>query len=178
MLQPFNRPPEQVDADPLICLTDLNNLDKHRASIDVSIDPHSIQQNVSTSWESEEAAERNAPPNITYHFPDLADQALIVDANFRDPVKKIEGGFLIGLQVTVETPTGKQGIGALTNGLIQNIQQVLNFIAAGPATAEEIKAMSNQDTGGWLPLDIQPDGSGRTFHTGAPGTGDAPTENS
>ncbi|MFJ4036255.1 hypothetical protein [Streptomyces griseoluteus] len=177
MLQPFNRPPEQVDADPLICLTDLNNLDKHRASIEVSIDPHNIQQNVSTSWASEEAAERNAPPNITYHFPDLVDQALVVDTKFNDPVKEIKGGFSIGLQVTVATPIGKLAIGSLTNGLMQNIQQVLNFIAIGPATPEEVQAMSSQDDEGWLPLNVQSDGSGRTFYTGTPGETDTPTEN-
>ncbi|MFC9384742.1 hypothetical protein [Streptomyces venezuelae] len=167
MVQPFNRPPEQVAVDPLVLLSELNNMDKHCASISVSVDPHGIQQNVSVTFDSEEASERNAPPNITYHFPGLADQALVVEACFVDPAREVRGGVTVGMRVTAETPIGKEGIGVLGGGLVQNVRDVLNFIAVGPPSPEELAEMNSQNDGEWLPLDIQADDSGRTFTTGA-----------
>ncbi|MET8097360.1 hypothetical protein ABZV29_12900 [Streptomyces sp. NPDC005236] len=166
MLQPFNRPPGEVDKDPLICLTELNNLDKHRSSIDVSVDPHGVQQNFSVSWETEEATNRNVPPSATYRFPDFTDGALVVEVPFLDPVKELKGGFTMAMQVRVDTSIGKQPLSLVTNGLLENIQQVLNFIAVGPASPEEIQAMEAAQEGGWIDMEMREDETGRAFHTG------------
>ncbi|MFC8436012.1 hypothetical protein [Streptomyces sp. NPDC057253] len=172
MLQPFNRPPSEVNKDPLICLTELNNLDKHRSSIDVSVDPRGIQQKFSTTWETEEAVERNTPPSATYRFPDFTDGALVVEVPFLDPVKELQGGFTMAMQVGVETSIGKQQLSVITNGLLENIQQVLNFIAVGPASPEEIQAMETEQGGGWIGMEVRADETGRTFHTGPLATED------
>ncbi|MEV7638468.1 hypothetical protein AB0O32_00935 [Streptomyces rubiginosohelvolus] len=166
LLQPFNRPSSEVDKDPLICLTELNNLDKHRSSIEVSVDPSGIQQNFTISWEGDEAAQRNTPPSATYRFPDFTDGALVVEVPFLDPVKDLQGGFTMAMQMGVETPIGKQQLSLVVNGLIENIRQVLQFISAGPATPEEIQAMEAAQGGGWIDMELRQDESGRTIHTG------------
>ncbi|MGW1464062.1 hypothetical protein ACWCPT_06875 [Streptomyces sp. NPDC002308] len=165
MAQPFNRPEEEIDRDPLMILTELNNLDKHRASIELSIEPDSINQNFSAKWGTEEEADRNAPPSITYHFPKPTDGALLVDASFLDPVEEVRGGFAIGMNMKVQTGIGPQNLILLSSGLINSVNDLLNFIAHGPATPQELKEIEERSTGEWRDMDMLPDESGRTVHT-------------
>lgn len=72
----------------------------------------------------------------------------------------------MAIQVGVDTSIGKQPLSLVTNGLLENIRQVLNFISVGPASPEEIQAMEASQEGGWIDMELREDETGKAFHTG------------
>lgn len=158
ILQPFNRPPEEVGRDPLICLNRLDIVDKHRSSIGVSIKGARIKGGLRVGWVDPGAAERNLPPRLTYYTPEITDGAVVMELLSQDPIASVQGGCEIGFQFTVETPTGRQELFGLAGTLIQYIQQVHVGLLGGFVKKDTVIGSEVDDATDWQHMDMAQEG--------------------
>jgi hypothetical protein len=162
-MQPFNRAPAEVDRDALICLSYLDNVDKHRSNIRVSLACDNITMNMTVKWEEAGAAKRNIPPRVVAYASDIVDGAVIMQLDSLDRIEEVEGGAGLGIRPQVETPTGPQNPFELLPTLINYVQSLLDGMTGGlrGVGGEEDSGEASE---GWMPLNFQQEGN--TFRTG------------
>ena len=130
-IQPFNRPEDERAQDTLLLLEKLNNHDKHRSIIVAKLTPQTIEHTFAVEFDSEVAAARNAPPDVTLHVSDFSGDALLVECRTKDPITKVKGGFDVKFELWVETPSSLQPLFQTLGSLIYYVNLVLNFIHGG-----------------------------------------------
>jgi hypothetical protein len=79
IVQPMMRAPEERPRDPLLLLQHLSNLDKHRSSVEASLVPDAVNADFRVDFGSDEAAEKNPPPDVRVPFPEIRDGSLLVE---------------------------------------------------------------------------------------------------
>ncbi|MFC7794158.1 hypothetical protein [Streptomyces cinereoruber] len=161
LLQPFHGGGDP-DGHPLSLLSDLNNLDKHRASIEFSLARDSVDQNVAFVFEDDSSVEA---PEVTYYLDSVTDGAVIVKVSFAAPVNRIDGGFCVRHLASVSTKVGNLPVLPLVNDLANWVSGILDFIATGPPTREELErhAARNEGEGEWMPMEFK-EGAAGSFH--------------
>lgn len=96
-IQPYQRDgsPENgsPDTDTLLLLRDLNNSDKHRVPIIMTVSPLEIGHKWSVEFEDEDAADRNNPPEATFWGGPLQPNCTLLEYCTNDPIKNIKGSF-------------------------------------------------------------------------------------
>ena len=145
IVQPMMRPDEEKPRDLLTLLQHLSNLDKHRSSISASIVPDTINADFSVQFESDEAATRNVPPNVTVHFPEIRDGHLIVEYATVDPIDETTGGFGLSLGIAVDTPSGNQPLFETVGGLVTYVGQVLSVMHGGATRDSDPRETSHRE---------------------------------
>ena len=129
--QPLMRPEEERPRDPLMLLSHLSNMDKHRASMTCGFRADSVNASFSVQFVDDAAAARNVPPNVIVHEPTIEDGALLVEYRANDPIVETHGGFAIAFELFIDTPAGPQRLGETVGGLIQVVGQVLSVMHGG-----------------------------------------------
>ena len=151
-LQPFNRPAHEVNQDALVCLSWLNNIDKHRSNIAVNLTCNQLEGTVKVKWDEPAAAERNSSPRMNRYDPELADGAVLMEFLFQEPIASVQEDCSFGFVFTTETPNGKEELFALTDNLIQYVQQILdgllgNYVKEDTVADPEIEGASEWRSG-------------------------------
>ncbi|MFB7936945.1 hypothetical protein [Streptomyces sp. NPDC056049] len=159
MVQPFQAG-ELADQQPLAILSSLNNFDKHRASIGLSVGPGAVTQNVSFEFEEESNA---SAPKATYDLGSIADGAVIGLFEFSSPVQRASGRIDFNHVASVETKAGTIHLPVLLGRLIDEVSMCLNFFAMGPPTREEearehSRKLSDEP---WIPMQFKEDSEGK-----------------
>ena len=167
VLQPFNRPSEELSRDPLLCLNWLDVLDKHRSNIKVNINSNQISTDLMVSWNSSGAAGRNTPPNATYYTPELIDGAVLMELRSQDPIASTKGGCSFQFVFTVATPSGREELFALANNMIRYVQQVHDGLLGGLVKRDTILESEIKGASGWKNMEMVQEGSVyRSVHEG------------
>jgi hypothetical protein len=161
-MQPFNREPQEVDRDALVCLSSLDNVDKHRSSIRLGLVCDNINMNMTVKWEEPGAAERNLPPRVVAYAPDIVHGAIVMELNSLDRIEAVVGGAGLGIKPQVETPSGPQNPFELLPILINYVQSLLDGMTGGLKRVGD-EEDSGDASEGWVPLNFQQEGN--TFRT-------------
>lgn len=108
-IQPFQRIQQEgsPDGDLLIMLRDLSNEDKHHLYLKPNFLYQEFQNSSTVEFESEEAAAKNVPPNVTIFPPKFYNGAVLLTQFTKTRIVKITGAGKVGLQVQVKLPNGK-----------------------------------------------------------------------
>lgn len=107
--QPFQRPAADRPADALRILSDLDNTDKHRLALTTSVEPRGADWSHGIEFADEEAASRNAPPDVTIHDHALVSSALLLSGTTVDPIVRMSGSFSLTMQVGLDAGNGFVG---------------------------------------------------------------------
>jgi hypothetical protein len=159
VLQPFNRPSQEVSQDPLLRLNWLYVLDKHRSNIRVNITGGQIKTNLKIGWETPGCAERNLPPQVIYYTPELVDGAVVAEFRSRDPLAKFEGGCSFQFSFTAETPGGREELFGVANNMIQYVQQVHAGLLGGLVRDGAVAESESEDDSGWQNIEMIQEGN-------------------
>jgi hypothetical protein len=159
VLQPFNRSADEIPRDALLCLSRLNNIDKHRSNIAVSVNCDRIKTQLTVGWDSPGVAERNVPPQVTYYSPDLVDGAVVMELTSLDPISHTKGGCSLQFVFTAETATGRENLFTLTGNLIQYVQQIRSGLLGGLVKEDSNVNDELKDESGWKSMDMVQDGN-------------------
>ena len=148
-VQPFNREEAERQNDGLVILQRLNNTDKHQASIGVSVAMHQSSHEVSVKFATEEASERNTPPNVAFGSQAFVNGATLAELHTIDPIERVDGewGFVLGL--TIDTPIGEQPAFETLENLVGYVSQVL-AVVYGPARDKSKSPTGDDD---WIDYD-------------------------
>ena len=138
LLQPFQRPTAEQPGDPLALLQRLDNDDKHRSRIIALLEWQKMEHNFSIAFASDEAAERNVPPDTTINVPAFDDGALLVEHRTVDPIAKVNGGFNFGARLAIETPAGPQPLLETLGSLINYVHLVLAVVYGTAVPSDEV----------------------------------------
>lgn len=141
-VQPFQQSEAHRASNALTALHSLDIDDKHRAGLSAAPLLATTAFESAMEFESEDAAERNAPPNSNVDMSRAeSDGVLVVSGTTRDRLVKIEGGVHIGVQVNLETPLGQVLLLPLLSQFLGAIAIVLNHVGGtkiGPLTVAEL----------------------------------------
>lgn len=123
--QPVNRTTIGGEPDPLLLLHTLDIDDKHR--LPLSTEPHldwlDGQQQV--EFADDEAAERNAPPDMTIHEAPLADGALLLSGRTKDPITKLRGDLRISVRFRIQAGGSWEPVLELIKTLGIHVEQIV-----------------------------------------------------
>jgi len=128
LIQPFQRPTAEQAGDLLALLQRLDNDDKHRSRIVALLEWQKMDHEFSVEFASDQAAERNVPPDTTINVPAFDDGALLVEHRTVDPIAKVKGGFQFGARLAIDTPLGPQPLLETLGALINYVQLVLAVV--------------------------------------------------
>ncbi|MFI0937443.1 hypothetical protein [Streptomyces sp. NPDC021020] len=149
LLQPFNRPAEDISKDPLVLLSDLNNTDKHRSNMVVETKIHGISQRMQVVFENPEKANQNLPPRLILHASPISDGGLVMELETRNPMTSVIGEFSPSFQFTLETSNGHAEVTSTLKQLADYVGQVGAFVTEGPSDPSEE---------GWVPMTFRQEG--------------------
>jgi hypothetical protein len=159
VLQPFNRASRDVSRDPLLRLNWLDVLDKHRSNINVNIIGGRIDTDLRIAWEEPSAAERNLPPRVIYHTPELIDGAVLMEFHSQDPLANAEGGCSFQFSLTAATPDGTEDLFGLANNMIQYVQLVHDGLLSGLVRDEGVTESEAEEDPGWQDIQMVQEGN-------------------
>lgn len=129
--QPFMRTESERPRDPLVLLQHLSNTDKHRTSISCAFSASQFNVDFGVDFGDAKTADRNVPPDLTFHDFAMEDGALLVEYRAKDPIQATYGGFGVNLELLIDTPTGPQKAFEVLGSLIQYVGQVLAVMHGG-----------------------------------------------
>lgn len=127
--QPFQRPEAERSGDLLPLLADLDNRDKHRLTILPALQFNQMEVAHSIEFASDEAAQRNVPPNVTVHGPSLIPESLLFSGTTKDPIERIGGSASAQAQFGVETANGFLGVIELIENLAYYAAQIIDYVS-------------------------------------------------
>ncbi|MFJ3094639.1 hypothetical protein [Streptomyces hydrogenans] len=155
MYQPYH-----ADGGPhaLATLSDLDNCDKHRSSITVAARADQVQQNLRVVMEEN----ASSPPEVTWHFVDIEDNALIGEITYAERIARVSSQLAAGIEIGIETEHGRQPIG-FARFLIADVENALNFILNGPQGKPEADGAEVEDGTEWIPMPFVPSQDGRSM---------------
>ncbi|HEU5270323.1 MAG TPA: hypothetical protein VFU36_10405 [Jatrophihabitans sp.] len=134
--QPYNRPVGVRASDALLGLNALDNQDKHRLLVEAQAALTDMGVAHSVEFASEEAAERNVPPDVTVHQAKLEDKALLLEGRTVDRIEKISGNIQVEYQFLVITPRGPAELLDVLAGMRHYVLLLLAYVCdVGPSTA-------------------------------------------
>lgn len=126
--QPYNRPEHERAADALLGLSELDNQDKHRLLVESQASLAGMAASHGVKFATEEAAARNAPPDVTVHKAELEDKALLLEGRTVDRIEKISGNIQVSYQFVVVTPRGPNELLEVLAGMRYYVLQLLGYI--------------------------------------------------
>lgn len=106
LVQPFQRNGfEPVVQDLLLLLRDLDNQDKHHVQVESFIDPTEIMHELGVTFETQEEAEQNVPPDVTFYTDAyFHDGACLLEHRTKTRIAAVAGSFRGHAQVVVSLP--------------------------------------------------------------------------
>jgi hypothetical protein len=108
--QVFLRPDFERSADPLPLLTYLDVQDKHRLSVFPQVTVAELGFEHAVEFASDEAAARNAPPDVTVHEPKLESGNILISGTTLDPIKKLSGSWSVNVRLDIDTADGPRPV--------------------------------------------------------------------
>ena len=154
VLQPFNRPAHEVNRDALVCLSWLNNIDKHRSNIAVNVTCNQLTGTVKVKFDEPEVAKRNSSPRMIRYDPELVDGAVLVEFLFQEPIANVQDDCSFRFVFTAETPSGKEDLLVLTDNLIQYVEQILDGLLGAYVEEDAVADSEIEVVSEWRSTDI------------------------
>jgi hypothetical protein len=142
---------------PLACLSDLDNCDKHRSSISVSVKTEEIRQNLQVAME----AQAGPPETAVWHFADVKDGALIGEMTCRKPIVRVFSRDTVGVNVGIETAQGREPL-SLASFLIADVSNSISYIVEGPQAEPQPEGGEAKEEAEWVEMKFIPSQDGRS----------------
>jgi hypothetical protein len=147
-VQPYNHTTQAGRVSALSLMHALDIKDKHRAGVTASITPKGITHYGTVEFESDEAAERNTPPNVTVGADTSVDGAVLMETKTVDRIVKVRGEFGIEVLIGLTTDYGIHPLLDTLGLLNQATVNTLNALHGGDVAQARVE----------VPLDATEDG--------------------
>jgi hypothetical protein len=150
-VQPYNHTTPQGRVSALSPLHELDIEDKHHAGVTASIVPTRVTHFGSVEFESDEAAQRNTPPNSQVGTDTSVDGAVLIETTTVDPIARVHGEFGIEIFTELATEYGLLPLRDTLWLLNQATVNTLNALHGGDVAQTRVE----------VPLDASEDGEPR-----------------
>jgi hypothetical protein len=123
--QPVNRTTIDGKPDPLLLLNTLDIDDKHRLPLSTDLRLDGLDGRHQVEFADDEAAGRNAPPDMTIHGEPLADGALLLSGQTKDPIAKLRGDLQVTVRVRIQAGSTWEPVLELIKTLGTHVEQIV-----------------------------------------------------
>lgn len=132
-VQPFQREGQSPgpERDPLLLLSEFDNVGKHRIILDPGINPQEVAHEASVQFGSAAIAAQEVPPQIVFDLSGIPATGPVLRWVTQHPIVKIEGGVQLHAQVQVLLDSERAyGVTSVLGELLHYAGQVTNHVLA------------------------------------------------
>jgi hypothetical protein len=132
-VQPFQRDGQSLgpERDPLLLLSEFDNVGKHRIILDPGINPQEVAHEASVEFGSAEIAAQEGPPQILFDLGSIPATRPLLRWVTQHPIVRVKGGVRLHAQVQVVLePDKAYGVTSVLGELLDYAGRVTNHVLA------------------------------------------------